>query len=111
MRRRLIIFILAAAAASFAQSPEQRADAMLSRMNLGEKIGQLTQLGGLPSVPDPVSIEERVRKGQAGSILWLSSLIVRLAVHRPGEVSVKFSVVRGAVAPWIASGLPITQEL
>ena len=58
--------------AALAQPPEQRANAMLQRMTLDEKIGQLTQLGGIPMVPDPVAIDERIRKGQAGSILWLS---------------------------------------
>ena len=60
------------ALAAIAQTPEQRADAMLKRMTLDEKIGQLTQLGALPILPDPISLDERVRKAQAGSILWLS---------------------------------------
>jgi beta-glucosidase len=38
-------------------------------MTLEEKIGQLTQLGQY--VPDPIPIEDRIRGGEVGSILWL----------------------------------------
>src|ERR1700730_2233662 len=60
-------------------------DALLSRMNLQEKIGQLNQVGALDAKPeqrkdlgdllpeDPVSIEEHVRRGEAGSILWTTN--------------------------------------
>jgi beta-glucosidase len=60
-------------------------DALLSRMNLQEKIGQLNQVGALDLTPeqridlgdllpeDPVSIEEHVRRGEAGSILWTTN--------------------------------------
>ncbi|HEY3743408.1 MAG TPA: beta-glucosidase BglX [Bryobacteraceae bacterium] len=66
-----LIFIPLAAA--FAQpAPADRAEALLRQMTLDEKIGQLTQLAGLPLIPDPVKIDDRVRKGQGGSILWLS---------------------------------------
>jgi beta-glucosidase len=40
-------------------------------MTLEEKIGQVTQIGGLALIPDSKTPEERVRDG-AGSILWLS---------------------------------------
>lgn len=43
---------------------------LLQQMTLEEKIGQLTQLG--PYIPDPVAIEDRIRQGAVGSILWVS---------------------------------------
>ena len=54
---------------------EQRADALLKQMTVEEKIGQLNQAGALQlpgrdsSVPPA---EEQVRKGLAGSVLWVS---------------------------------------
>jgi beta-glucosidase len=48
----------------------QRVDALLSRMTLEEKVGQLTQIaGGLFPGAKP---EEALRKGGAGSVLWLN---------------------------------------
>ncbi len=49
-----------------------RVDALLSRMTLEEKIGQLTQVGGIALSADSPKPEEAIRKGQAGSILWIS---------------------------------------
>ena len=48
-----------------------RVDALLGRMSLEEKIGQLTQLAGglFPDAPKP---EDVIRKGGAGSVLWLN---------------------------------------
>jgi len=53
---------------------EQRADALLKQMTLEEKIGQLNQAGGQPLLPLPneMPAEEQVRKGIAGSVLWVS---------------------------------------
>ena len=50
---------------------EQRADALLKQMTLEEKIGQLNQAGGFPR-PGAPPAEEQVRKGIAGSVLWVS---------------------------------------
>src|SRR5512142_1932876 len=47
-----------------------RVSDLLEQMTLEEKIGQLTQVGQY--VPDPVAVEDRIRQGQIGSILWLS---------------------------------------
>ena len=47
-----------------------RANDLLQQMTLDEKIGQLTQLGQY--IPDTVPIDDRIRRGQVGSILWLS---------------------------------------
>ncbi len=57
------------------KSAEQRADALLKQMTLEEKIGQLNQAAGVPLVvlPNaPATAEEQVRKGLAGSVLWVS---------------------------------------
>jgi beta-glucosidase len=50
---------------------ERRADALLKQMTLEEKIGQLNQAGGTYA-PGAPSDEELVRKGLAGSVLWVS---------------------------------------
>jgi beta-glucosidase len=53
---------------------EQRADALLRQMTVEEKIGQLNQAAGVPLVilPDAPAADEQVRKGLAGSVLWVS---------------------------------------
>ena len=48
-----------------------RVDAILGRMSLEEKIGQLTQLGAMAFMPGPKP-EDVIRKGGAGSVLWLT---------------------------------------
>lgn len=48
-----------------------KVEGLLKNMTLEEKIGQLTQIpGGM--MPSPVKPEVRIRKGEAGSVLWLS---------------------------------------
>jgi len=48
-----------------------RVEALLKRMSLEEKIGQLTQIGGASFVVGPKP-QEVIRKGGAGSVLWLN---------------------------------------
>ena len=48
-----------------------RVDALLGRMSLEEKVGQLTQLGVLPNMMGPRP-DDIIRRGGAGSILWLT---------------------------------------
>jgi beta-glucosidase len=48
-----------------------RVEALLGRMSLEEKIGQLNQVGGADFVPGPKA-EDQIRKGEAGSVLWLN---------------------------------------
>lgn len=70
----LLCLALAAPAASAADpQAAAKAEALLRRMSLAEKIGQLSQIGGLALIPDSVPVEERIRQGQAGSILWVSN--------------------------------------
>ena len=54
-----------------ALTAEQRADALLKQMTVEEKIGQLNQAGGTFKRDAP-SDEELVRRGLAGSVLWVS---------------------------------------
>lgn len=56
------------------QTAERRADALLKQMTLDEKIGQMNQAAGVPlvSLPDAPPAEEQVRKGLAGSVLWVT---------------------------------------
>ncbi len=58
----------------------QRAQALLARMTLDEKIGQLTQLGAEVPGPNKEKPDELIRAGKAGSVLWTidSDLIARL---------------------------------
>jgi beta-glucosidase len=62
------------AKSSKGQTAEQRTDALLKQMTLEEKIGQLNQAAGLPlvQIPDAPPAEELVRKGLAGSVLWVT---------------------------------------
>ena len=50
----------------------ERVEALLARMSLAEKIGQLTQIGGADWNVGPAP-EEVIRKGGAGSVLWLNN--------------------------------------
>lgn len=49
----------------------QRVEALLRKMSLEEKIGQLNQVGGADFAPGPKA-EDQIRKGHAGSVLWLN---------------------------------------
>ncbi|WP_404424724.1 beta-glucosidase BglX [Nibricoccus sp. IMCC34717] len=67
---------------------DARAKALLGRMTLAEKIGQLHQAGiGMPG-PSGETTEELVRKGLAGSILWT---IDTATIQRLQEIAVKES--------------------
>ncbi|MBN1261113.1 MAG: beta-glucosidase BglX [Anaerolineae bacterium] len=48
-----------------------RVAALLARMSLAEKVGQLAQISGADFMPGPKA-EELIRKGGAGSVLWLN---------------------------------------
>ncbi len=49
----------------------KRVDALLAKMSLDEKIGQLNQVGGADFAPGPKA-EDQIRKGGAGSVLWVN---------------------------------------
>jgi beta-glucosidase len=70
------LFLLFSTSIALAAAPDNtaaRVDELLGRMTLEEKIGQLTQIGGVAFIPGAPKPEEAVRQGQAGSILWLSN--------------------------------------
>ena len=69
------------------QSAGQRADALLKQMTLDEKIGQLHQAAGFP-LPGAPPAEEQVRKGLAGSVLWVSQ---PAAINRLQKIAVEES--------------------
>jgi beta-glucosidase len=69
------------------QQVEEKVNALLSKMTLEEKIGQLTQLPGA-FFPGAAKPDERVRKGEGGSILWLTD---PAAINRIQRVAVEES--------------------
>src|SRR5512133_3221226 len=48
-----------------------RVVALLAKLSLAEKIGQLNQVGGAEFAPGPKA-EDQIRAGGAGSVLWLN---------------------------------------
>ena len=48
-----------------------KVEALLKKMSLEEKVGQLNQVGGAAFSPGPAA-EDQIRKGGAGSVLWLN---------------------------------------
>jgi beta-glucosidase len=75
-----------------------RVDALMARMSLDEKIGQLNQQGALAMVPGSANIEDVVRKGGAGSVLWLNdpkkfNAIQKIAVEQsPSKIPLLFGL-------------------
>jgi beta-glucosidase len=82
-----LIFSLVATAQSARVDPA-KINALLERMTLEEKIGQLTQIGGIAFIPDKLTPEERIRRGQAGSILWVNDPV---AINRLQRIAVEES--------------------
>ncbi len=54
------------------QQVDTRVEKLLGQMTLDEKIGQMTQIPGAPILDIQVKPEELIRKGQDGSLLWLT---------------------------------------
>ena len=67
-----LLLVMTSAAWSQTGGTGTKVEALLRRMTLEEKIGQLTQVGGLALLPTMPKPEEAIRKGHAGSILWIS---------------------------------------
>jgi beta-glucosidase len=78
------LLALPAAAVLAAQAGDeqvnQKVNALLAQMTLEEKAGQLTQY--FKVIPDTVPAEERIRKGQAGSFLFVSDPAVANQLQR-----------------------------
>ena len=62
-----------------------KVEELLHRMTLDEKIGQLTQIGGMAFIPGAPKPEDAVRKG-AGSVLWLND---PAAINRLQKISME----------------------
>lgn len=74
-----------------------RVEALLGRMSLAEKVGQLTQIGGADFMPGPKP-EDIIRRGGAGSVLWLNdtkkfNALQKIAVEEsPSKIPLLFAL-------------------
>jgi beta-glucosidase len=74
-----------------------RVETILAGMSLAEKIGQLTQISGATIFPGPEP-EEVIRKGGAGSVLWLNdtqkfNALQKIAVEEsPSKIPLLFAL-------------------
>jgi beta-glucosidase len=74
-----------------------RVEAIMAGMSLEEKIGQLTQISGAPFVPG-LEPAEVIRKGGAGSVLWLNdtqqfNALQKIAVEEsPSKIPLLFAL-------------------
>lgn len=69
---RVAILLALCSCAGSAEEFDRKIDDLLKRMTLEEKIGQLSQMGGKALMPNMPKPDDEIRKGRAGSILWLS---------------------------------------
>ena len=76
----VVFFCMPATRAAELESASERADALLARMTLAEKIGQLTLFTGYSGITGPVkeqgqqSLLDQVRKGDCGNVFNLISV-------------------------------------
>ena len=74
-----------------------RVEAILGRLSLAEKVGQLTQVGGAEFAHGPKP-EDVIRKGGAGSVLWLNdtrqfNVLQKIAVEEsPSKIPLLFAL-------------------
>ena len=74
-----------------------RVEALLGQLSLDDKIGQLTQIGGADFIQGPKP-EEVIRKGGAGSVLWLNdpqkfNALQKIAVEEsPSRIPLLFAL-------------------
>ncbi|MBN1138851.1 MAG: beta-glucosidase BglX [Anaerolineae bacterium] len=74
-----------------------RVEALMEGLSLAEKVGQLTQIGGLPFLPGPEP-EEIIRQGGAGSVLWVNdtarfNALQQIAVEEsPSKIPLLFAL-------------------
>ena len=75
-----------------------RVDRLLAKLTLDEKIGQLNQAGALALVPNAEKIDDVVRRGGAGSVLWLTdskrfNVLQKIAVEEsPSKIPLLFGL-------------------
>src|ERR1019366_5854885 len=95
----LVVGTIAAVAAPVLSEAEvaARVEALLGRMSLDEKIGQLIQVGAFDFFPGPKPAEV-IRKGGAGSVLWLNdrkqfNVLQKIAVEEsPSKIPLLFGL-------------------
>jgi beta-glucosidase len=95
----LVVGTITGAAAPVLSEAEvaARVEALLGRMSLEEKIGQLTQIGAASFVPGPKPADI-IRKGGAGSVLWLNdrkqfNVLQKIAVEEsPSKIPLLFGL-------------------
>ncbi|MBN1658898.1 MAG: beta-glucosidase BglX [Anaerolineae bacterium] len=74
-----------------------RVEALMGRLSIEEKIGQLTQIGAAAFLPGP-NPEDIIRKGGAGSVLWLNdtkqfNVLQKIAVEEsPSKIPLLFAL-------------------
>ncbi|HVM72562.1 MAG TPA: beta-glucosidase BglX [Anaerolineales bacterium] len=74
-----------------------RVESLLRKMSLEEKVGQLTQIAGASFMPGPAP-EDIIRKGGAGSVLWLNdskqfNVLQKIAVEEsPSKIPLLFAL-------------------
>jgi beta-glucosidase len=87
----------AQSAASVLTETAERVDALLGRMSLAEKVGQLTQVGVADFVFGPKP-DDIIRSGGAGSVLWLNdtkrfNALQKIAVEEsPSKIPLLFAL-------------------
>ncbi|MBV8819105.1 MAG: glycoside hydrolase family 3 C-terminal domain-containing protein, partial [Acidobacteriaceae bacterium] len=72
LSRSLRVVFLVCGSTLAAADRNSKVEALLQRMTLDEKIGQLNQIGGTALVPGMPKPDDPIRAGHAGSVLWLS---------------------------------------
>jgi beta-glucosidase len=77
---------------------EKRVETILGKLSLELKIGQLNQLGGADFFQGPEKPEDVIRKGGAGSVLWLNNtkkfnILQKIAVEEsPSKIPLLFAL-------------------
>ena len=63
-----------------------KVEELLAKMTLEEKIGQLTQVGGVQFGPNMPKPEDVIKQGQAGSVLWVNDPVT---INRLQKIAVE----------------------
>ena len=86
--RRFASLIALCSSAGYAASSGDRINDLMKQMTLEEKVGQLSQVGGFAFLPNMPKPEDEIRKGHAGSILWVSDPV---AINKLQKIAVEES--------------------